>query len=42
MAEIAIIAHWPPSEMAAMELSELMAWHCQLVETYNRINGGDQ
>ncbi|MGL4507033.1 MAG: GpE family phage tail protein, partial [Aeromonas sobria] len=24
MAEIAIIAHWPPSEMAAMDISELM------------------
>ena len=39
MAEIAIIAHWPPSEMAAMDISELMGWHQRLVETHNRING---
>ena len=42
MAEIAIIAHWPPSDMAAMENSELMGWHQRLVETYNRINGAEE
>ncbi|MGL5036946.1 MAG: GpE family phage tail protein [Aeromonas sp.] len=42
MADIAIIAHWPPSEMADMEFSELMSWHQLLVETYNNIQEGDQ
>lgn len=27
MADIAVIFHWPPSEMYPMTLSELMAWH---------------
>lgn len=39
MADLAIIAHWPPSEMAAMELDELMGWHQRLVERHNQING---
>ena len=42
MAEIAIIAHRPPSEKAVMEISELMGWHQRLVETHNRINGEEQ
>ena len=42
MADLAIIAHWPPSEMAAMELDELMGWHQRLVEIHNRINGATE
>lgn len=42
MADLAIIAHWPLSEMAAMELDELMGWHQRLVERYNHINGADE
>ena len=42
MADLAIIANWPPSEMAAMEISELMGWHQNLVETHNRINGATE
>ena len=42
MAEIAIIAHWPQSEMAAMDISELMGWHQRLVEIHNRINGAEE
>lgn len=42
MAEIAIIAHWQPSEMAAMEISELMGWHQRLVEIHNHINGTEE
>ncbi|MEV3802767.1 GpE family phage tail protein [Aeromonas veronii] len=42
MADLAIIAHWPPSEMAVMEISELMGWHQRLVETHNHINGAEQ
>jgi hypothetical protein len=26
MADIAVVFHWPPSEMADMSLAELMAW----------------
>lgn len=26
MADIALVFHWPPSEMWEMELMELMAW----------------
>jgi Phage P2 GpE. len=26
MADVAVIFHWPPSEMAAFSLSELMKW----------------
>ncbi|EPK4303729.1 TPA: GpE family phage tail protein [Klebsiella pneumoniae] len=26
IADIAVIFHWPPSEMYGMELRELMAW----------------
>ncbi|MGL5815347.1 MAG: GpE family phage tail protein [Aeromonas sp.] len=42
MADLAIIAHWPPSEMAVMGISELMGWHQNLVETHNRINGATE
>lgn len=41
MADIAIIANWPLSEMADMELGELIAWHNKLVERWNRINGSE-
>ena len=56
MADLAIIAHWPLSEMAVVSLnellgntgyslaqiSELMGWHQNLVETHNRINGATE
>ncbi|MGL6554424.1 GpE family phage tail protein [Aeromonas jandaei] len=42
MADIAIIANWPLSEIAAMELDELMGWHQRLVERYNHINGAEE
>lgn len=29
MADVAIIFHWPPSDMDAMDLSELMGWRAQ-------------
>ncbi|WGL97196.1 GpE family phage tail protein [Arsenophonus sp. aPb] len=28
-ADIAVIFHWPPSEMAQMSLTELLAWRYQ-------------
>lgn len=27
MADLAVVFHWPPSEMGAMTLAELMDWH---------------
>ncbi|WP_320152146.1 GpE family phage tail protein [uncultured Tolumonas sp.] len=27
MADIAVVFHWPPSEMAAFSISELIEWH---------------
>jgi hypothetical protein len=27
MANIAVVFHWPPSEMNGMDLPELMRWH---------------
>lgn len=27
MANIAVVFHWPPSEMASMSLEELSRWH---------------
>jgi hypothetical protein len=32
MANIAVIFHWPPSEMAAFSLSELLQWHDKAIE----------
>jgi len=29
MADLAVVFHWPPSAMAAMDLVELMAWRAQ-------------
>lgn len=29
MADVAIIFHWPPSDMGGMDLSELMSWRAQ-------------
>lgn len=27
MADLAVVFHWPPSEMSAMHIDELMDWH---------------
>lgn len=32
MANIAVVFHWPPQAMDAMELEELMRWHDMAVE----------
>ena len=32
MADIAVVFHWPPSEMSAMPLPELLTWHALAVE----------
>ncbi|MDQ8022195.1 MAG: GpE family phage tail protein [Moraxellaceae bacterium] len=38
MADIAVVFHWAPSEMFAMDLHELMAWR----ERARVRNGGDE
>lgn len=42
MADIAILVHWPPSEMAAMALDEFITWHQRLVERHNRLHGAPE
>ena len=32
MANIAAIYHWPPSEMYAMDMVELIEWHDSAIE----------
>ncbi|WP_352752138.1 GpE family phage tail protein [Mesorhizobium sp. M0204] len=32
MADIAVIFHWPPSEMWEMDLSELVMWRTRAAE----------
>lgn len=34
MADIAVVFHWPPSEMDVMSLEELMRWHELAVERF--------
>lgn len=38
MVDIAIVFHWPPDCMEAMELPELLLWHALAVERHNRLN----
>ncbi|RGE46133.1 GpE family phage tail protein [Comamonas testosteroni] len=38
MATIAIIFHWPPSELWPMSLDELMDWRERAVALHNKIN----
>lgn len=40
MADIAFIFHWPPSEMAAMPLDEILNWHTlakERLEIYGKL-----
>ncbi|HFK4668115.1 GpE family phage tail protein [Serratia rubidaea] len=32
MADIAVIFHWPPSEMAAMSLTDLLNWRYRALQ----------
>lgn len=34
MADLAVIFHWSLSEMAALELEDLLAWHGRAVERF--------
>jgi hypothetical protein len=35
MADIAMVFHWPPSEMYAMDINELMRWHEKAISRWN-------
>ncbi|MGL4733913.1 MAG: GpE family phage tail protein [Enterovibrio sp.] len=35
---MAIIFHWPLSEMAAMELDELSVWHEMALDRWKQVN----
>lgn len=38
MADLAFVFHWPPSELGAMEVDDLMAWHAQAIRINKLIN----
>lgn len=38
MADIAIVFHWPPSEMWAMALPELLTWHDLAMDRWQQVN----
>ena len=38
MADIAAIFHWPLSEMAAMDILDLIDWRERAVARWNRMN----
>ena len=38
MADVAMLLHWPPEVMDAMEVSELMQWRNLAVERHNAMH----
>lgn len=38
MADIAAIFHWPLSELAAMEILDLIDWRARAVDRWNRMH----
>lgn len=40
MADIAVIFHWPASELWNMTIDELLDWHDQAVERAKMLTGG--
>lgn len=38
MADIAAVFHWPLSELAALDLAELILWRGLAVDRWNRMN----
>lgn len=40
MADIAVIFHWPLSELAALDLFDLIHWRRRAVARWNRMQGG--
>ncbi|MEO0682714.1 MAG: GpE family phage tail protein [Pseudomonadota bacterium] len=39
MADIAVIFHWPPSEMDGMNLEELAGWHARALARHEAQEG---
>ncbi|HZV57733.1 MAG TPA: GpE family phage tail protein [Sphingobium sp.] len=40
IADIAAVFHWPLSELAAMDVSDLLRWHGLAVNCWKRMNRG--
>lgn len=38
IADIAAVFHWPLSELAVMDVTDLIAWRGRAVERWNRMN----
>ena len=38
MADIAAVFHWPLSELAAMDLADLMMWRGLAIDRWNTMN----
>ena len=39
MADVAAVFHWPPSELRAMEIGELLDWHRLALERAKAMAG---
>ncbi|MCY4753254.1 GpE family phage tail protein [Pelomonas aquatica] len=39
MADLAYVFHWPPSELDALTMDELEAWHSQALRLMKQANG---
>jgi len=37
MAELAFVFHWPPSELGAMTVDEIEAWHDQALHLLKKL-----
>ncbi len=42
MADIALIFHWPLSELTELDLHDLLAWRGRAIERWNRVNRADK
>lgn len=40
MADLAYVFHWPPSELDALTIDELQAWHDQALRLMQEANKG--
>ncbi|MBH9536919.1 GpE family phage tail protein [Novosphingopyxis sp. YJ-S2-01] len=41
MADIALVFHWPPAVMDALEVDELMQWHERALARFKLVHGGE-
>ncbi|WP_408586597.1 GpE family phage tail protein [Novosphingobium sp.] len=41
IANIAAVFHWPLSELAAMDLTELLTWNALAIDRWNRMNNAE-